>query len=75
MADRNRRRPEVDPLDNLLGHGDRVQIPPTLRDPRAGQLATVRKVRLESGDLMATVRFDDGAEDVFYVDELTRVAK
>lgn len=40
------------------------------RDVRAGQIGTVRRTRLDGGDLLVTVQFDDGTTADYWDDEL-----
>lgn len=60
------------PEGHVPGFGDRVRVlAAPWQDTRSGHEGTVKRVRLEAGELLVTVEFGDGARhDYWYPDEL-----
>jgi hypothetical protein len=41
------------------------------RDPHGGQTGVVRRIAFDAGELVLTVRFDDGATDIYFADQVS----
>jgi len=59
----------VDPASAVPARGDRLQVI-NWRDPRANQVGRVRRVRLEAGELLVRLGFEDGGTCDFWESEL-----
>lgn len=60
----------ADPWSSYAGRGDRVRI--MVRCAHAGQVGRVTRTELDGGELLLTVRFDDGSDAQFWEDEVLR---
>lgn len=59
----------TNPTSGWPGRGERVQVLDA-RDPHGGQTGTVQRVVNDAGELVLTVRFDDGTTDIYFADQV-----